>query len=193
MVNPWLDMDTVYQAKHMHLRVLTMSANAQQIHFEQLVSSYTDDLFRFALWLCRDREIAQDLVQETMLRAWRSIDKLRDEQAVKPWLLTTLRRENARRFERKRLDLVDADEHQISDDRQPGQDDLVLSEQVREAMQTLPEKYREPIRMQVISDCSVKQIARKLGLTRSAVMTRLFRAREQLAQNLGGLIGTAIR
>ncbi len=170
-----------------------MSANAQQIHFEQLVYGYTDDLFRFALWLCRDREIAQDLVQETMLRAWRSIDKLRDEQAVKPWLLTTLRRENARRFERKRLDLVDVDDRQLSDDLQPGQDELVLSEQVREAMQALPEKYREPIRMQVISDCSVKQIARKLRLTRSAVMTRLFRAREQLAQYLREPTETAIR
>ena len=161
-----------------------MSANQEQIHFEKLVSEYTDDLYRFALWLCRDRDIAQDLVQETMLRAWRSIDKLRDEQAVKPWLLTTLRRENARRFERKRLDLVDVDDYQVSDDQQKTPDHLVLSDQVRDAMQQLPEKYREPIRMQVLRDCSVKQIARKLGLTTSAVMTRLFRARAQLRQRL---------
>lgn len=161
-----------------------MPSNQEQNHFEKLVSAYTDDLYRFALWLSRDREVAQDLVQETMLRAWRSIDNLRDEQAVKPWLLTTLRRENARRFERKRLELVDVDDYQVSDDQQKSPDGLVLSDQVHDAMQKLPEKYREPIRMQVVRDCSVKQIAKKLGLTRSAVMTRLFRAREQLRRRL---------
>lgn len=163
-----------------------MTANPAQIHFEKLVSEYTDDLYRFATWLSRDPEIAQDLVQETLLRAWRSIDKLRDEQAVKPWLLTTLRRENARRFERKRLNLVDIDDHQPADSEQITPDKGVLSEQVHDAMQKLPEKYREPIRMQVNGDLSVKEIAKRLSLTRSAVMTRLFRARQKLGQRLAG-------
>lgn len=162
-----------------------MSTHQRQIHFEQLVFEYTDDLYRFALWLCRDPDIAQDLVQEAMLRAWRGVENLRDDHAVKPWLLTTLRRENARRFERKRLDLVDIDDYQVDDDQQRSQESLVLSEQLRQAMQTLPEKYREPLRLQVIFDCSVKQIASRLGLSKSAVMTRLFRARGQLRERLG--------
>ena len=44
-----------------------------------------------------------------MLRAWKSLDALRDDAAAKPWLLTIVRRENARYFERKRLETVDID------------------------------------------------------------------------------------
>lgn len=165
-------------------------ANQQQIYFEQLVCDFTDDLYGFALWLCHDRDVAQDLVQETLLRAWRSIDNLRDQQAVKPWLLTTLRRENARRFERKQLDLVNVDDHQVCDAQQKSSESQVLSDQVRGAMQELPRMYREPIRLQVLGDCSVKQISRKLGLSKSAVMTRLFRARGQLRKQLTREPGT---
>ena len=76
----------------------------KQKRYENLVHAYHGELYRFAYWLCQDRSIAEDLVQETFLRAWRSLDSLKDEMAVKPWLLTILRRENARRFERKQFD-----------------------------------------------------------------------------------------
>lgn len=50
-------------------------------------------------------------MQETFLRARKGIDTLVDDKAAKAWLITILRRENARRFERKQFDLVDLDEH----------------------------------------------------------------------------------
>ena len=60
------------------------------------------------------------MVQETCLRAWKSLDSLQDEKAAKSWLITILRRENARRFERKQFDLVDIDDYgndaKVSDD-----------------------------------------------------------------------------
>ncbi len=79
---------------------------ARSARFDSLVGALTPDLFRYAFWLCRDRHVAEDLVQETLLRAWRSLDRLNDEAAAKPWLITTLRRENARLYERKRLEMV---------------------------------------------------------------------------------------
>ena len=72
--------------------------------FERLVAVYHTDMYRYAAWLSRDRSIAEDVVQEALLRAWKSLDSLRDEAAAKHWLLTIVRRENARYFERKRLD-----------------------------------------------------------------------------------------
>ncbi|MCV5390693.1 hypothetical protein OFC62_38855, partial [Escherichia coli] len=70
--------------------------------------------------MCKDKAIAEDLVQETCLRAWKSLDSLQDEKAAKSWLITILRRENARRFERKQFDLVDIDDYgndaKVSDD-----------------------------------------------------------------------------
>jgi len=73
----------------------------KQHFFEKIVKAYSTDLFRFSYWLSKDRDIAEDLVQETFARAWRAIDNLNDEKSVKYWLLTILRRENARRFKKK--------------------------------------------------------------------------------------------
>ena len=74
-------------------------------HFEQLVRSYSTELYRYAHWLCRDRFQAEDIVQETFTRAWQGLDGLRDTSAAKSWLYTILRREHARLYERKRLDI----------------------------------------------------------------------------------------
>ena len=68
--------------------------------FNELVADYGKDLHRYALWLFGDRHTAEDLVQETLLRAWKSLNRLQNQKAAKGWLLTILRRENARRFER---------------------------------------------------------------------------------------------
>src|SRR6202163_2202967 len=72
----------------------------------QLFESMRPDLLRFAHWLARGRATAEDIVQETLLRAWRSRDALKDQTAARAWLLTIVRREHARLYERKRLELV---------------------------------------------------------------------------------------
>ena len=54
--------------------------------FDNLVSVYHADMFRYAAWLCRDRSIAEDVVQEALLRAWKSLDSLRKEQLRDPKL-----------------------------------------------------------------------------------------------------------
>src|SRR5579864_8121594 len=85
------------------------AANAQA-PLTQLFESLRPDLLRFAHWLARDRAIAEDIVQESLLRAWRSRDALKDPAATRPWLLTIVRREHARLYERKRLELVSLDD-----------------------------------------------------------------------------------
>jgi RNA polymerase sigma-70 factor (ECF subfamily) len=82
----------------------------RQRRFDELCTALRPDLFRFAFWLSRDRAIAEDVVQETLLRAWRAMDELRDVQAARQWLLTIVRREHARLYERKRLQTVDVDD-----------------------------------------------------------------------------------
>jgi RNA polymerase sigma-70 factor (ECF subfamily) len=77
--------------------------------FGVLCDSLRPDLLRFAFWLGRDRALAEDVVQEAMLRAWKSYDALSDESKAKSWLLTIVRREFARSFERKRLEVADLD------------------------------------------------------------------------------------
>ena len=78
--------------------------------FGQLLESVRPELVRFAYWLARDRSVAEDVVQEAMLRAWRARSELKDAAAARHWLLTIVRREHARLYERKRLVTVDVTE-----------------------------------------------------------------------------------
>ena len=78
--------------------------------FARLLETLRPDLVRFAFWLARDRAVAEDVVQETLIRAWKSREELKDPAAARPWLLTIVRREHARLYERKRLPTVDVDD-----------------------------------------------------------------------------------
>ncbi len=158
--------------------------SAAKTQFELIVGKYADDLYRYALWLCKDAPLASDLVQETYLRAWRSFDKLRDHNAAKSWLITILRREHARIYERKRLEMADIDEATIPEEILGGPDDSVEVRQLRKEIYNLDEKYRNPLLLQVLGGFSCEEIANELGVSRSAVMTQLFRAREKLKEQL---------
>jgi len=146
----------------------------------RLFESMRPDLLRFAHWLARDRALAEDIVQEALLRAWRSRDTLKDPRAARPWLLTIVRREHARLYERKRLELVSLDdvvETQASPGlSEPGGELFAL----RHAIMRLPIEYREPLVLQVLGGFSTEEIARELALSATAVLTRLFRARNKL-------------
>ena len=146
----------------------------------RLFESMRPDLVRFAHWLARDRALAEDIVQEALLRAWRSRDTLKDPRAARPWLLTIVRREHARLYERKRLELVSLDEvveTQASPGfSEPGGELFAL----RHAIMKLPIEYREPLVLQVLGGFSTEEIARELALSATAVLTRLFRARNKL-------------
>ena len=74
---------------------------SRQAKFNQLAETYGIDLYRYAMWICGNDALAKDLVQETFLRAWKAMDKLKDPKAVKSWLITILRREYARTLSAK--------------------------------------------------------------------------------------------
>jgi RNA polymerase sigma-70 factor, ECF subfamily len=147
----------------------------KQSKFEDLVRAYSSELYRYGYWLSRDRFQAEDLVQETFARAWKSWENLRDDTAAKSWLYTILRHEHARLFERKRLDIDDGQDLDLLVDgagRDPAQE-----LEMRDALYTLAPGYREPLLLQVIGGYSCAEIAKIMNLSEGAVMTRLTRAR----------------
>lgn len=160
--------------------------SARHHRFEALVGALLPDLYRYAVWLCRDPARADDLVQETMLRAWRSLEQLRDEQAAKRWLITILRRELARGYERVTPDFADDDVADLPlPDPAPGIEHDAELAIVRRAMLSLEPEYREPLVLQVQLGYSVEEIAEVMDLNPATVLTRLFRARKKLATLLG--------
>ena len=154
--------------------------------FERIVGTIHQDLYRYALWLSRDRAVAQDVVQESLLRAWRSIDALRDDGAAKSWLLTIVRRENARYFERRRPDSLDIDALPQADLASLEQHPDPLLDELRAAIFDLDDGYREPLVLQVLLGYSTQEIADHMGLAQGAVLTRLHRARLKLKAAIDG-------
>ena len=145
--------------------------------------AYNSWLYRYAYWLSGDKTIAEDLVQETYLRAWRFLDSLKEEASAKSWLTTILRRENARRFERKQLDYSDVE----MDTLPAAQTDFDARPEVvalRIALKGLPAAYREPLILQVLEGYTLEDIAEIMSLPRNTVATRLHRARQKLKQQL---------
>ena len=153
--------------------------------FGGLLEALRPDLLRFAYWLARDRSIAEDVVQEALLRAWRAQSELKDFAAARYWLLTIVRREHARLYERKRLQTVDLNEivhREEASLAQAGDGELI---DLRRAILQLPDEYREPLVMQVLGGFSTAEIAREMNLSIPAVLTRLFRARNRLRKAYG--------
>ena len=152
----------------------------RQAKFNQLAQSYGTDLYRYAMWICGNDALAKDLVQETYLRAWKALERLKDPKAAKSWLITILRREFARTFERKVPKFTDLDKVVVTEESELEPDEQTEMKILRQGIMKLAPKYREPLLMQVVLGYSCKEISEALDISKSAVMTQLFRAREQL-------------
>src|ERR1700728_3238977 len=151
---------------------------------DRLFASLRPELLRFAWWLARDRAVAEDVVQEAMLRAWRSRDALKDPAAARGWLFTIVRREHGRLYERKRLEITDLDAVIAAEDSQLAVEGEELVG-LRLAITQLPDEYRVPLVMQVLGGFTTEEIAQELTLSTAAVLTRLFRARNRLRSIYG--------
>lgn len=152
--------------------------------FDTLVGALAPELFRYAMALCHNRDTAEDLVQETFLRAWRSSTDLRDTGAARAWLYTILRNEHARLYERQRPDVCDP--CCLPEVAVRGYDDSAAAFALRGALAALEPAYRDPLLLQVIGGFSCQEIGEMLALNTNTVLTRLFRARKALRERLAG-------
>jgi len=166
-----------------------MTANNKQQTFENLVHAYSTELYRFAFWQCKNKDLAEDLLQECFARAWKALHKLEDEKAARAWLYTILRREIARHFGRKDSSALSLDANTLNElDQQLPQssydckqlDDINL----RQAIDKIPIDYREALMLQVLGGYSCDEIAQMCETKSGTIMTRIFRARQKLRQLL---------
>ncbi|MGH8501247.1 MAG: sigma-70 family RNA polymerase sigma factor [Gammaproteobacteria bacterium] len=152
---------------------------SRQAKFQLLVDGCSTDLYRYAAWLTGDRVLAEDLVQDTYLRAWRSLDGLKATSTSRYWLFMLLKREYGRHGNRPHghmAQLVTDGMAAGAERYEPNADVFML----RRALAALPPDDCEPLILQVIGGFSCDEIARMLGVSVSAVTTRVARARRQL-------------
>jgi RNA polymerase sigma-70 factor (ECF subfamily) len=169
--------------------------------FEEVALPFIDALFNLALNLTRNRKDAEDLVQETYLRAYRFFDSYRRGTHIKAWLFRILRNTfiNRYRAAKTRPDEVDfgkvemtyeriIDEEFIRQNQPSSPEESVMAEilddEVQEALNQLPGEYREVVIMALAEDLSYKEIAAALSIPLGTVMSRLHRGRKLLQASL---------
>ncbi len=160
--------------------------------FRVIVLPHLDSAYGFARWLTRDPVAAQDLAQESMLRALRYFHAFRGEEA-RPWLLRIVRNTWVDSVSDRGIDALplEAAAERAVDGPDPEQSALAGDRRrhVAAALAALPVDVREVLVLREIEDLSYKQIAAVLDLPVGTVMSRLARAREKLAVELRGRLG----
>ena len=175
-----------------------MPEKAELARFEQVVLPHLGAAYNLARWITGNDHDAEDVVQESYLRALKFFGGFRGENS-RPWLLTIVRntcftwlRQN--RFSELSTEL---DEQIHGREREAGNPESILlaaaqSEMVRKAIEELPREFREVIILREIEDLSYKEISAIASIPVGTVMSRLARARSKLQELLSRLMTNGV-
>src|SRR5262245_55076056 len=157
--------------------------------FEEIVRLYQRRVYGVALRIVRAHDVADDVTQETFLRAWRSLDRFELKRPFGPWvcrIAANLAVNHVRSPRAREEGLPDG--HAETQSSRPGPLGALLDAEDAAVLQTaigqLPQEQRAVLVLRVVKDLSYAEIAETLGISPNTVMSRLFRARERLAQTL---------
>ncbi|MBI2424068.1 MAG: sigma-70 family RNA polymerase sigma factor [Candidatus Hydrogenedentes bacterium] len=173
--------------------------NPRSTEFEEQVLEHLDMMYAVALRLTRNTADAEDLTQNTLVKALRFHDKFREGTYIKAWLLTILRNTFINDYRRKTrlpviVELTGAEASQgVSAESAPGAEmnhasraELLelLDDRVRHALEALPPDFRDAVIMSDLEDRSYKEIAEAMDCPIGTVMSRLYRGRKILREQL---------
>jgi len=149
---------------------------------------YFGQLFNFACWLCGDRAAAEDLVQETYMKALKGFSSFTPGTNLRAWMYRILRNTYlTTQAGLKAAPLDDEDEQQATDETP---ESILLAhaerQQLERALEALPVHHREIVLLCDVEEMSYQEIGQTLGIPIGTVMSRLSRARRALRQLLAG-------
>ena len=165
----------------------------QDEQFEALALRHADQMFRVAYSRIGNRADAQDIVQETFLRAYKGFNSFSGETDFRNWLMRILInsiRDHFRKSARtvSTVDITDVSDESMSVSDRPGPEDTICAEEIDpaliEALSSMPDQFVIALLLREIDDASYEEIAKILDVPKGTVMSRLFRAREMLRKKL---------
>lgn len=171
--------------------VMTRSDSESQMLFEQHVVPELEVLYRTARSLTRNNADAEDLVQETLLRAFRAIERF-DGRYPRAWLLTIMRNANINRARKKVPDLLDDPDltfersTEFADTVTPEDTvvDPVFDDTVHQALERLPENFKQVVELVDLQGMAYQDAADLLDIPVGTVMSRLHRARKRIRDEI---------
>jgi RNA polymerase sigma-70 factor (ECF subfamily) len=163
--------------------------------FDSFVDLFRSRIFQYSFLMCGQREDAEEVAQETLLKVFEKIDQLREPDRVKPWVFQIAK--NACRMMRRKSIFAPREEisldepgPQIRDSRPLPEKEALrheLHDQLRSAIRELPEIYRAVFLLRDVEELSTEETAHILDLSIDVVKTRLLRARRMMRESLGGV------
>ena len=155
-----------------------------ELNFDELYRQHHANLMGKAMRLTNDPETAKDIVQETLLRAWRFQHTLEEANKVNSWLSTILKRENARRFERKRVETtnlnLDNPNHHLEFDPAPIWDADAFLERIK----GMDPDSITPIVLHYLVGYTCPEVAQLLDLNQNTTRSRILRGKAEAAHYL---------
>ena len=168
--------------------------------FEALTRQHKDSVYRQMIRTCGNREDAEDVLVEALLKAYRHLDQLRDSAAFRAWLTQIAKRVCWQLKEREallplmQLSTLDEEGREIPNS-EPAPDVQLarrqMSQFLGEAVAALPPLYQEIYKLRDIDDRPGDEVAHKLGISRAAMKSRLHRARELVRAHLDAALTRA--
>ena len=162
--------------------------NGEQNRFAELVDRYKNPVFALLFRMTGNRDDAEDLAQESFVKAFVSLRWFNPEQRFFPWLYTIALNLARNHLKRKRLvrfesftDKADFD-HSEGDDPIDALQRLEKTEQLRQAMMQLPLPLREAVSLRFLDELTFDDIAAILGVSQSAAKMRVYRGLDKLAE-----------
>ena len=158
---------------------------------ETLMREYGNDVLKTAYSFVRDREAAKDLFQETFIKANYNLDKFRGESSIKTWLIritvNVCKDYLKSAYQKKVVPMTQVEEEslRVEDDYEQIENED-RDEQIRRAVNSLPENYREVVLCVYFREMSVADTSAALGVPEGTIKSRLSRAREVLKSKLEG-------
>ncbi len=174
----------------------TEGHDTRDVDFAREALPYMDDVYRFAYSLSRNTADAEDLVQETYLRAFRSWHTFQPGSDARRWLFTICRNAFLRSREKRRheVEVEEGDAESLAslaapeDARRDGLEQLLsrvdLAPALQRALDELPEPFRSTVMLVDVEDQSYDAASEVLGVPVGTVRSRLFRGRRQLQEKL---------
>ena len=175
------------------------SRESADVAIPRLLEEHGDRIYAMGLHMCESPQDAEDMVQETFVRAYRSWDRFEGRSAPSTWLYTIASRVAKRQYRRRageprRLEslyrVLPSGEEGVVDLAAPGESFLdqvereEAEERVRMAVGSLPLRFRLPLVLKDLADFSIAEIAGILELKENTVKTRIYRARMAMRKGL---------
>jgi len=185
-------------------QLVLRAQRGDKLAFELLVDKYERKVQRLLSRLVRDPAEVEDVMQEAFIKAFRALPTFRGESAFYTWLyriaintaknyLTSQGRKSPLTVDFAPEDAESVGEHELARDSSTPEQEMMsrqVAETVNAAMETLPEELRSAIVLREIEGMSYEEIASIMNCPIGTVRSRIFRAREAIAERLRPLLGT---